>query len=137
MLRKLWSAVKAPFNKAIDKAQATFPPNRIVALLTPLVFVPVSGFVSAWVAKHFPGLPAFSSAQITGFMLVGALSALAAGYKWVDGWQKAEERGETKAPKRSAKSATATVHVHVADEKKLGTVVENAVASAGAKAAKL
>jgi len=94
MLKKLWGAVKAPAMKLIDKAQATFPPNRIVALLTPTVFVPVSGFLAAWVAKHFPGLPQFSSAQITGFMLVGGLAALTAGYKWLDGWQKAEERDE-------------------------------------------
>lgn len=74
----------------IDKLQGAFPVNRIVAFLTPLVFVPVSAFAAAWAAEHFPGLPQFSPGEITAFMGIGATAALAAGYKWLDGWQKHE-----------------------------------------------
>lgn len=73
----------------IDKLQATFPPNRIVVLLTPLVFVPAAGAVSAWVAEHFPGI-SLSEEAVIGFAVAGALSALTAAYKWLDGWQQHE-----------------------------------------------
>ncbi|HVY79310.1 MAG TPA: hypothetical protein VG898_12475 [Solirubrobacterales bacterium] len=92
MLRKLWTLVSAPINKAIDSLQAKFPPNRIVVLLTPLVFVPAATWVTGYVAEHFPGLPQLSSGAVSGLMATGALSALAAAYKWLDGWQKHEER---------------------------------------------
>ncbi len=78
-------------NALIDRFQAAFPVNRIVVLLTPIVFVPAASWVTGYVAVHFPGLPAFTSAQVTGFMVAGAVSALAAGYKWLDGWQKYED----------------------------------------------
>lgn len=82
----------------IDKFQATFPVNRLVALATPLVFVPISAWFSGYVAKHFPGLPAFSSAQITGIMVAGSVAALTAGYKFLDGWQKHEQRVHPRKP---------------------------------------
>jgi hypothetical protein len=76
-------------NRGIDYLQEKFPPNRVVVLLTPLVFVPVSAVVSAWVAKHFPGVN-LSPVVIGGAAAAGALSALATAYKWIDGWQKHE-----------------------------------------------
>lgn len=85
-------------NKVIDKLQETFPPNRIVALLTPLAAAG-AGAGTAWVAKHFPGLPAFDSAELTAFAGAGALAVITAAYKWLDGWQKAEERGDVPKPK--------------------------------------
>lgn len=78
-------------NTLINKLQATFPVNRIVVLLTPL-FVSASAWIAGYVAKHFPGLPAFSSGQITAVMIAAAGAAIAAAYKWVDGWQKHEAR---------------------------------------------
>jgi hypothetical protein len=50
---------------------------------------------TAWVAEHFPGLPAFDSAQLTGFAIAGALAVVTLAYKWIDGWQKHEDRGGT------------------------------------------
>lgn len=76
----------------IDKVQAAFPVNRVVVLLTPLVFVPASAWVSAYVAEHFPGLPQFSSGQVTAVAVSGAVIAGTAAYKWIDGWQKHEAR---------------------------------------------
>lgn len=81
--------MKALLHRAIDYLQVKFPPNRIVVLLTPLVFVPVAGAVSAWLAKNFPGVT-FSSDVVTGFAAAGALAALTAAYKWLDGWQADE-----------------------------------------------
>lgn len=77
-------------NRLIDRLQATFPPNRIVVLLTPIVFVPASAWAAAWIAEHFPGvnLPA---GVIAGFAGAAAVSALTLGYKWLDGWQAHEQ----------------------------------------------
>lgn len=84
------SKVKHLIGSVINGLQAKFPPNRIVALLTPVVFVPVAAFVAAWVPKHFPGAPTFSADQLLASATTGAVSALAIAYKWIDGWQKHE-----------------------------------------------
>lgn len=81
--------MRALLSKLIDKAQDAFPPNRIVILLTPLIFAPAAGWVSAYVADHFPGLN-LDEAAVAGVFVAGALSAVTLAYKWVDGWQKAE-----------------------------------------------
>lgn len=77
----------AILNKRIDYLQRKFPPNRVVVLLTPLLFVPISAGASAWIAKHFPGVN-LSPTVVAGAAGAGALSALATAYKWIDGWQK-------------------------------------------------
>lgn len=77
-------------NGAINYLQKKFPPNRVVTLLTPLVFVPASAFVSAWVAKNVPGAH-LNPAEVSGAFVVGGLAAVTAAYKWVDGWQKHEQ----------------------------------------------
>lgn len=71
-----------------QKVKKTWPVNRVVTVLTPLVFVPVSGAVTAWLAVHFPGLPSFDPTVVAGYGALGAAAALAAGYKWMDGWIK-------------------------------------------------
>jgi hypothetical protein len=77
-------------NGIIDYLQVKFPPNRIVVLLTPLVFVPAAGYISAWVAKQIPGVD-LDPALVSGVFVAGALSAVAAAYKWLDGWQEHEQ----------------------------------------------
>jgi len=74
-------------NRLIDFLQEKFPVNRVVVLLTPIAFVPAAGWVTAYVGQHFPGLPTFGPGAVTGFFIAGALSALTAAYKWIDGWQ--------------------------------------------------
>jgi peptidoglycan/LPS O-acetylase OafA/YrhL len=66
-------------------------PNRIVAVLTPLVFAPAAGAVSAWVAKHAPGVD-LSTQELTNIFIAGALVALAPAAQWLHGWQKYEAR---------------------------------------------
>ena len=83
-LRKRAAAL---LNRGIDYLQEKFPPNRVVVLLTPLVFAPASGFVTAWVAQQVPGAQ-LSPGMVTGLFIAGTLAAVAKAYKWLDGWQK-------------------------------------------------
>lgn len=66
-------------------------PNRIVALLTPLVFAPLAGAIASWTAKHFPGFEVSQSA-LEEIFIAGALIALAPAAQWLHGWQKYEAR---------------------------------------------
>lgn len=65
--------------------------NRIVALLTPLVFAPLAGAISTWAANNLPGvtLPADKLEEV---FIAGALIALAPAAQWLHGWQKHEQR---------------------------------------------
>jgi hypothetical protein len=84
-------------NTLIDKLQAAFPVNRVVALASPLVGAGVAAG-AAWVAQHFPGLPVFDSAQLTAIAVTAFSSVVVAAYKWIDGWQKHEEHGSPGLP---------------------------------------
>jgi hypothetical protein len=66
-------------------------PNRIVALLTPLVFAPLAGACATWLAKHFPGIEV-SQSDLQSIFIAGALVALAPAVQWLHGWQKYEAR---------------------------------------------
>jgi hypothetical protein len=66
-------------------------PNRIVAVLTPLVFAPLAGAVAAWIANNIPGAE-ISQARLREIFIGGALIALAAAAQWLRGWQKYEQR---------------------------------------------
>ena len=65
--------------------------NRIVALLTPLVFAPLAGFASTWGAEHLPGV-SIPPDQLEQVFIAGALIALAPAAQWLHGWQKHEAR---------------------------------------------
>src|ERR1041384_5670737 len=66
-------------------------PNRVVALLTPLVFAPLAGAVAAWLANHAPGL-GVKEEDLQAIFIAGALIALAPAAQWLHGWQKSESR---------------------------------------------
>jgi hypothetical protein len=66
-------------------------PNRIVAVLTPLVFAPLSGAVATWIADRVPGIE-ITDTELTGIFVGGALIALAPALQWLHGWQKFEAR---------------------------------------------
>ena len=66
-------------------------PNRVVAVLTPLVFAPLAGAVAAWLAKHFPAV-GVSKDDLQVVFIGGALIALAPASQWLHGWQKYEAR---------------------------------------------
>ena len=66
-------------------------PNRLVALLTPLVFAPLAGSISALAAKYFPFVEVPTGA-LQEIFIAGALIAFAKAAQWTQGWQKYEER---------------------------------------------
>lgn len=66
-------------------------PNRIVAVLTPLVFAPLAGAIAAWVAENAPGVD-LSQERLTNIFIAGSLFALAPALQWLHGWQKHEQR---------------------------------------------
>lgn len=66
-----------------------FPINRRVALLTP-VFSAGAAVGSAWLLKHFPGLPVPSASELLAVELSAATSAAAAALKWLHGHQQYE-----------------------------------------------
>ena len=66
-------------------------PNRIVAILTPLVFAPAAGAVSAWLASPLPGVD-IKQSDLQAVFVGGALIALAPAAQWLHGWQKYEAR---------------------------------------------
>lgn len=67
------------------------PVNRLVALLTP-VFAAAAAVGSAWLLKHFPGLPVPSTAELTAVEALGATAAGSAAVKWLHGHQAWERR---------------------------------------------
>jgi hypothetical protein len=66
-------------------------PNRIVAVLTPLVFAPLAGAVATWIADNVPGT-SISASSLEEVFIGGALIGLAPAAQWLHGWQKYEAR---------------------------------------------
>ena len=76
---------------------SSLTPNRIVTLLGPTVFAPLAGFICLWVAEHFPGITVpqdkvAGALSTAGIFIIGAVIAHLKSSKWLDGWQKYEER---------------------------------------------
>lgn len=96
-------------------------PNRIVAVLTPLVFAPVAGAIAAWVAKHAPGVD-LSKDELTNIFIGGAVVALAPALQWLHGWQKYEERTAQadQAVELAGAAAAVAAHDVVADDRDEG-----------------
>ena len=65
-------------------------PNRLVAVLTPLVFAPLAGTVSVLLAEHFPGLDVESD-KLQQIFIAGALIAFGKAGLWLKGWQDWEK----------------------------------------------
>jgi len=66
-------------------------PNRMVALLTPLLFAPLAGSISALAAEYFPLIDVPTDA-LEEIFIAGALIAFAKAAQWTQGWQKYEAR---------------------------------------------
>ena len=62
--------------------------SRFVAILTP-VFAVVAGWFAGVIAQAVPGAH-LDQNQIVAFMTAAAVSAIAAGWKWLQGWQQHE-----------------------------------------------
>ena len=98
---------------------SSLTPNRIVTLLGPTVFAPLAGFICLWVAEHFPGITVpqdkvAGALSTAGIFIIGAVIAHLKSSKWLDGWQKYEERtallgsGATPPPGEFQEAAPAT-----------------------------
>jgi len=66
-------------------------PNRAVAFLTPLVFAPLAGAISVFVAKHFPGVD-IPAGHVEAIFVAGAAIAFGKAGLWLKGWQEYERR---------------------------------------------
>jgi hypothetical protein len=74
--------------------------GRVVAILTP-IFAAIAAEIAGWTAKEI-GVE-LNKAEIVAFMIAVATTALTAGWKWLEGLQKHEQRvseGTAKAIKR-------------------------------------
>lgn len=69
-------------------------PNRLVAVLTPLVFAPLAGAISVFAADHIPGLD-IDSGQLQQVFIAGALIAFGKAGLWLKGWQDWEKTQNT------------------------------------------
>lgn len=67
----------------------SIPASRVVAVLTP-VLAAGSAVGTAWLSKHFPGLPKFSPTEVTALAVAGAGSVVGPAVKWLDGNSKFE-----------------------------------------------
>lgn len=67
----------------------SFAPNRVVTVLTPLVFAPLAGAVSVWAAQH-AGVNVDAS-SLQAIFIAGATVALAKAGLWLKGWQDWEK----------------------------------------------
>ena len=63
------------------------PPNRVVALLTPLVFAPLAGSISVLVARY--GLD-IDSDSLQAIFIAGTTVAFGKAALWLKGWQDHE-----------------------------------------------
>ena len=84
------------------------PPNRTVAVLTPLVFAPLAGAISVAAAQYAPGMNVDES-SITAIFIAGATIAFGKAAQWTKGWQ-AQEQGD------AAASFLAPAGAEVADD---------------------
>jgi hypothetical protein len=62
--------------------------GRFVAILTP-VFAVAAGWLAGVIAQAVPGAH-LNQNQIVAFMTAAAVSAITAGWKWLQGWQQHE-----------------------------------------------
>lgn len=62
-----------------------FTTSRTVALLTGLVFGPAAAVGTAWLQKHFPGIPAIPKDQIVAVEISAYAGVVALGLKWLHG----------------------------------------------------
>lgn len=68
----------------------TFQTNRVVAVLTPLLFAPLAGAISAYAARHFPGVKV-DEGQVQAIFIAGSTIAFAKAALWLKGWQDWEK----------------------------------------------
>jgi len=98
------------------KVRAAWPVNRVVTVLTPILFAPAAGYVAVWIPQHASalGLPPIhlTSAEVLGLFIAGGTRALIAAYKWLDGWQRHEQQAAWALDAKDAPPPAPAVVVH-------------------------
>jgi|tagenome__1003787_1003787.scaffolds.fasta_scaffold19286773_2 hypothetical protein len=69
----------------------SIPTNRMVAVLTPLVFAPLAGSIAVVAAKYFPGVK-IDQGSLTAIFVAGATIAFGKAAIWMKGWQSWEQK---------------------------------------------
>ena len=82
---------------AVLNAVGLTTPNRIVVALSPF-FVTASGYLAVLVANDAPGLPTFSSADLTAVFIAVATLAASKVLLWLHGQQAKELHAQTVPP---------------------------------------
>jgi hypothetical protein len=95
------------------------PANRIVAVLTPLLFAPAAGAICAYLAEHFPGVQV-DEGSLQQVFVAGAAIALVPAAQWLHGWQKHEAR-LAESEQAIALAGTAAPEVAAGGEPDIGT----------------
>jgi hypothetical protein len=66
-------------------------PNRLVAMLTPIVFAPLAGSIAVLAARYFPGVDV-DQGSLQAIFVAGATIAFGKAALWLKGWQDWEKR---------------------------------------------
>jgi hypothetical protein len=69
----------------------TVSPNRLVALLTPIVFAPLAGSIAVLAARYLPGVE-IDQSSLQAIFIAGATIAFGKAALWLKGWQDWEKR---------------------------------------------
>jgi hypothetical protein len=85
--RMVADALSTPHRRSVSMG---ITPNRLVTVLTPLVFAPLAGTISVLAAKHFPGID-IDSDHVQQVFIAGALIAFGKAGLWLKGWQDWEK----------------------------------------------
>jgi len=85
----------------------TSSPNRLVAMLTPIVFAPLAGSIAVLAARYFPGVDV-DQGSLQAIFIAGATIAFGKAALWLKGWQAWE--------KREAEGAVDDVDLPLAEE---------------------
>lgn len=65
--------------------------NRLVAVLAPIISA-LAGAFCAVVADNFPGAPQLDVTEVTAIFVTVTTAGVALAWKWLEGWQKHEDR---------------------------------------------
>ena len=103
-------------------------PNRLVTVLTPLVFAPLAGTISVLVAKYLPGID-IDSDQLQQVFIAGALIAFGKAGLWLKGWQN-WEKGQDAVPADVVNDAGLEASMDVVSESPADVGDEAALADA-------
>ena len=68
----------------------TFTPNRLVAVLTPLVFAPLAGSIAVLAARYLPGVDV-DQGSLQAIFITGSTIAFGKAALWLKGWQDWEK----------------------------------------------